>query len=173
MWNAGAQSFPDACVGWIDVRDVACAHIHAFEIPSANGRYCLVERFANGSQLLEVLQELYPTLEFPAKWVYFSLLNYVLCRLFDPFLVSALHLKTCDLLNNIMEKKRIYWTAHASSSLKLAINLDSDLKITLHQTWKIYDLYILLQRIIFSFLSTLLFTIDFKNCFVIRQIHRL
>ncbi|XP_027113830.1 cinnamoyl-CoA reductase 1-like isoform X1 [Coffea eugenioides] len=72
----GAQSFPNATLPWVDVRDVACAHILAFEIPSANGRYCLVERFANGSQLLEVLQELYPTLEFPAKFIDCSSLTF-------------------------------------------------------------------------------------------------
>ncbi|CDP18890.1 unnamed protein product [Coffea canephora] len=63
----GAQSFPDACVGWIDVRDVACAHIHAFEIPSANGRYCVVGKNVHWSEIVKILRQLFPTLQLPNK----------------------------------------------------------------------------------------------------------
>ena len=38
----GARTFPNASFGWINVKDVANAHVQAFEIPSAGGRYCLV-----------------------------------------------------------------------------------------------------------------------------------
>ena len=34
-------SFKD--VGWVNVKDVANAHIQAYEIPTASGRYCLVD----------------------------------------------------------------------------------------------------------------------------------
>ncbi|KAL5543335.1 hypothetical protein UlMin_007119 [Ulmus minor] len=40
--GAGCQAFPKEVLGFIDVRDVAYAHVQAFEIASANGRYCLV-----------------------------------------------------------------------------------------------------------------------------------
>ncbi|GAB2277034.1 hypothetical protein Dimus_011742 [Dionaea muscipula] len=39
----GAQTFPNATIGWVNIKDVANAHIQAFEVPSAIGRYCLAE----------------------------------------------------------------------------------------------------------------------------------
>ncbi|KAL6326297.1 hypothetical protein AAG906_004794 [Vitis piasezkii] len=38
----GAQTFPNISSWWVDVRDVANAHIQAYEIPEASGRYCLL-----------------------------------------------------------------------------------------------------------------------------------
>ncbi|XP_043691617.1 phenylacetaldehyde reductase-like [Telopea speciosissima] len=61
----GAQSFPNVTFGWVNVKDVANAHIQAFEIPSANGRYVFVERVAHYSQVVKALGELYPTLHLP------------------------------------------------------------------------------------------------------------
>ncbi|CAB4278444.1 unnamed protein product [Prunus armeniaca] len=63
----GARTFPNASFGWINVKDVANAHIQAFEIPSASGRYCLVERVAHFSEVVRILQELYPGLQLPEK----------------------------------------------------------------------------------------------------------
>lgn len=61
------QTFPNATFGWVNVKDVANAHIQAFEIPSASGRYCLVERVAHYSEIVDVLHELYPDFQFPEK----------------------------------------------------------------------------------------------------------
>ncbi|XP_068343153.1 phenylacetaldehyde reductase-like [Pyrus communis] len=47
---------------FVDVRDVASAHIQAFEIPSASGRYCLVGQVADDLDILKILRQLYPTL---------------------------------------------------------------------------------------------------------------
>ncbi|WRX35123.1 NAD-dependent epimerase/dehydratase - like 10 [Theobroma cacao] len=66
-FSAGAQTFPNATFGWVNVKDVANAHIQAFEIPSASGRYCLVERVAHYSEIVKVLQELYPSFQLPEK----------------------------------------------------------------------------------------------------------
>ncbi|KAL3516445.1 hypothetical protein ACH5RR_023347 [Cinchona calisaya] len=63
----GAESFPSAPIRWVDVRDVAYAHILAFEVPSACGRYCIIERFAHCSEVMKILNELYPTLPLPEK----------------------------------------------------------------------------------------------------------
>jgi len=49
------------------VKDVANAHILAYENASANGRYCLVERVAHYSEIVKVLPDLYPTLQLPEK----------------------------------------------------------------------------------------------------------
>ncbi|KAL1326090.1 hypothetical protein AAHE18_13G203900 [Arachis hypogaea] len=63
----GAQTFPNATFGWVNVKDVANAHIQAYEIPSATGRYCLVERVVHYSELVNILRDLYPTLPLPEK----------------------------------------------------------------------------------------------------------
>ncbi|CAL1409640.1 unnamed protein product [Linum trigynum] len=63
----GAQTFPNATFGWVHVKDVAEAHIKAFEIPSANGRYCLVEKVAHYSEVVNTLKKLYPSVQLPEK----------------------------------------------------------------------------------------------------------
>lgn len=64
---SGAQTFPNATFGWVNVKDVANAHIQAFENPDANGRYCLVERVAHYSEVVNILNELYPDFQLPEK----------------------------------------------------------------------------------------------------------
>jgi len=49
------------------VKDVANAHIQAYEIASASGRYCLVERVAHFSELANILKDQYPTYQVPEK----------------------------------------------------------------------------------------------------------
>ncbi|CAJ1957982.1 unnamed protein product [Sphenostylis stenocarpa] len=63
----GAQTFQNASFGWVNVKDVANAHILAYESASANGRYCLVERVAHYSDIVKSLRDLYPTLQLPEK----------------------------------------------------------------------------------------------------------
>ncbi|KAJ9158827.1 hypothetical protein P3X46_024373 [Hevea brasiliensis] len=63
----GAQIFPNENLRLVDVRDVANAHIQAFERPSASGRYCLVARVTHFSEVLEIVHEHYPTLGLPER----------------------------------------------------------------------------------------------------------
>ncbi|KAK9735964.1 hypothetical protein RND81_04G241700 [Saponaria officinalis] len=63
----GAETYPNASFGWVHVKDVAMAHILAFEVPSANGRYCLVESVAHFSDIVKMLKELYPNATLPDK----------------------------------------------------------------------------------------------------------
>ena len=65
--NAGAETFPNSSMGWVDVKDVANAHILAFENPSASGRYCLVERVVHYSEVVKILREIYPSSKLPEK----------------------------------------------------------------------------------------------------------
>ncbi|CAI9774507.1 unnamed protein product [Fraxinus pennsylvanica] len=62
-----AEPYPNATFGWVNVKDVATAHILAFENPSANGRYLLVESVAHYSEIVKILHELYPALPLPEK----------------------------------------------------------------------------------------------------------
>ncbi|CAL5423795.1 unnamed protein product [Camellia sinensis] len=61
----GSQTYPNASFGWVNVKDVANAHVQAYEIPSANGRYCLVERVAHYSEVVNILHKLYPSFQLP------------------------------------------------------------------------------------------------------------
>ena len=61
------KAVPATNYRFIDVRDVASAHIQAFEVPSATGRYCLVSHTAHISEALEIIQQLYPTLHIPER----------------------------------------------------------------------------------------------------------
>ncbi|KAJ4969677.1 hypothetical protein NE237_002776 [Protea cynaroides] len=63
----GAKTFPNYTFAWVDIKTVANAHIQAFEVPSASGRYVLVSRVAHYSQIVKTLHELYPTLNLPEK----------------------------------------------------------------------------------------------------------
>ncbi|XP_057750404.1 cinnamoyl-CoA reductase CAD2-like [Arachis stenosperma] len=63
----GAQTFPNATFGWVNVKDVANAHIQAYEIPSASGRYCMVERVVHFSEFVKILRDLYPALPLPER----------------------------------------------------------------------------------------------------------
>ena len=66
--NVGAQTiFPNYNLGWVNVKDGANAHVQAYEIPSASGRYVLAETVAHFSGIVEVLRELYPDLQLPEK----------------------------------------------------------------------------------------------------------
>ncbi|XP_031494201.1 phenylacetaldehyde reductase-like [Nymphaea colorata] len=63
----GSSTYPNATFGYVNVKDVAQAHVLAFEDASANGRYCLVERVAHYSDVVKILHELYPDYKLPAK----------------------------------------------------------------------------------------------------------
>ncbi|KAF2293423.1 hypothetical protein GH714_001561 [Hevea brasiliensis] len=57
----GAQTYLYDNWYLVDVRDVANAHIEAFELASASGRYCLVETVVHFSEFLKIVHKHYPT----------------------------------------------------------------------------------------------------------------
>ncbi|KAF3327140.1 cinnamyl alcohol dehydrogenase [Carex littledalei] len=63
----GSTTFPNFCLPWIHVKDVAMAHILALEIHSAHGRYCLVDRVAHFSEVVQIIRKLYPSIPVPEK----------------------------------------------------------------------------------------------------------
>lgn len=54
---------------FVDVRDVAAAHLLAYERDDARGRYLAVDAFVTMRELMEVVRELYPDLKPPRKVV--------------------------------------------------------------------------------------------------------
>ncbi|XP_062114864.1 phenylacetaldehyde reductase-like isoform X1 [Humulus lupulus] len=66
---AGSQTFADSVYRFVDIRDVVLAHIQAFEVPSASGRYCVVGHVVPISEALLIIGQLYPTLNIPKKSV--------------------------------------------------------------------------------------------------------
>lgn len=63
----GSETYGNMTLGWVHVKDVAMAHILAFEVPSAKGRYCLVETTAHFADIVRNLKELYPNAPLPEK----------------------------------------------------------------------------------------------------------
>ncbi|CAO2837312.1 unnamed protein product [Amaranthus hypochondriacus] len=63
----GSETYRNETFGWVHVKDVAEAHILAFETPSANGRYLLNESVHHVSEAVKLLRELYPNLKLPTK----------------------------------------------------------------------------------------------------------
>ncbi|XP_056164340.1 phenylacetaldehyde reductase-like [Syzygium oleosum] len=61
----GTEEYPNASYGFVDVRDVAQAHIQALENPSASGRYCVVGGIMHRHKASKILRHLYPTLHLP------------------------------------------------------------------------------------------------------------
>ncbi|PWA69999.1 cinnamoyl-CoA reductase 1 [Artemisia annua] len=62
MIETGQGVFADGIYRLVDVRDVAMAHILAFENPEANGRYCVVGKVIHSSDIMKIVAKLYPTL---------------------------------------------------------------------------------------------------------------
>ncbi|KAL6129728.1 hypothetical protein ACLB2K_073077 [Fragaria x ananassa] len=63
----GKEQFPNKNYRFVDVRDVANAHILAFENPSAWGRYCLVGSTNHCSEIVKMLRNIFPALTLPDK----------------------------------------------------------------------------------------------------------
>ncbi|KAK9913035.1 hypothetical protein M0R45_036861 [Rubus argutus] len=63
----GTETFPNTTYRFVDVRDVANAHILAFENPSASGRYCLVGSVKHCSEVVKILRDISPALTLPEK----------------------------------------------------------------------------------------------------------
>ncbi|KAL5229307.1 hypothetical protein ABZP36_017572 [Zizania latifolia] len=65
--NGSSSTYPNFSFGWVNVKDVALAHILAYEVPSANGRYCVVARVAHYSEMVKIIREMYPNIPLPDK----------------------------------------------------------------------------------------------------------
>ncbi|GAB4832313.1 hypothetical protein Ancab_006326 [Ancistrocladus abbreviatus] len=62
-------TYPNGYVMYVDVRDVSNAHIQAFEIASASGRYCLVDSSLHFSDIIKIIRESFPNFKLAEKCV--------------------------------------------------------------------------------------------------------
>ncbi|TVU20742.1 hypothetical protein EJB05_30337 [Eragrostis curvula] len=66
---SGSPVYPNYSFGWANVKDVALAHVLAFETPSASGRYCMADKVVHFSDVVKIIHDLYPSLPVPDKCV--------------------------------------------------------------------------------------------------------
>ena len=65
--TGSSSTYPNFSFGWVNVKDVALAHILAYEVPSAYGRYCMVERVVHYSEVVNIIRKMYPTIPLADK----------------------------------------------------------------------------------------------------------
>ncbi|KAJ0682889.1 putative cinnamyl-alcohol dehydrogenase [Helianthus annuus] len=66
--ETGKEVFADGIYMLVDVRDIAIAHILAFENAEANGRYFIVGDVVRSSEIKIILDKLYPDLGFSQRY---------------------------------------------------------------------------------------------------------
>nr|CAB3480905.1 unnamed protein product [Digitaria exilis] len=67
------RSYPNAVAAYVDVRDVARAHVLAYETPSAAGRYLCAGVVLHRAQLVGMLRDLFPEYPVTAKYSTFNI----------------------------------------------------------------------------------------------------
>lgn len=66
-YSGTSKTFPNAAFGWVSVKDVAMAHILAFEKPESEGRYICNERVLHMGDIVSLLKKFYPQYPIVAK----------------------------------------------------------------------------------------------------------
>ncbi|CAI9278971.1 unnamed protein product [Lactuca saligna] len=66
--ETGKEVFPDGIYRLVDVRDVANAHILAFENPEASGRYIMVADVNHSSDIMKIVNQGYPAFEYSERY---------------------------------------------------------------------------------------------------------
>jgi dihydroflavonol-4-reductase len=61
------KALPPQTFGYVDVRDVALGHILAYENENAEGRHILCTQCVDGSELMNLIEEVNPEIEVPRK----------------------------------------------------------------------------------------------------------
>ncbi|XP_062211463.1 phenylacetaldehyde reductase-like [Phragmites australis] len=65
--TSGSPVYLNYSFGWVNVKDVALAHVLAFETPSASGRYCMADKVVHFSDVVKTIHDMYPSLPLPDK----------------------------------------------------------------------------------------------------------
>ncbi|KAL3687054.1 hypothetical protein R1sor_013363 [Riccia sorocarpa] len=69
MLTGAMKEYPNLQLGYVNVKDVALAHVLAFETLSAEGRYNLAVEILHYEQVAEILRKLAPGYPVPSKMV--------------------------------------------------------------------------------------------------------
>lgn len=54
------KTYPNTVSGYVDVRDVARAHVLVYETPTAHGRYLCIGDVVHRSEFIRMMKELFP-----------------------------------------------------------------------------------------------------------------
>nr|ALG76007.1 cinnamoyl-CoA reductase [Miscanthus floridulus] len=65
--DGSARTFANAVQAYVDVRDVADAHLRVFESPRASGRYLCAERVLHREDVVRILAKLFPEYPVPTR----------------------------------------------------------------------------------------------------------
>ncbi|KAG0479876.1 hypothetical protein HPP92_010734 [Vanilla planifolia] len=65
--DGSAKTYANAVQAYVDVRDVAEAHIRVYESPSASGRYLCAESVLHREDVVRILAKLFPQYPIPLK----------------------------------------------------------------------------------------------------------
>ena len=65
--NGATKNYTNSVQAYVDVKDVALAHILVFETPSASGRYLCAESVLHRGDLVEILAKFFPEYPIPTK----------------------------------------------------------------------------------------------------------
>ncbi|MCO5600271.1 hypothetical protein L7F22_054381 [Adiantum nelumboides] len=69
LLNGSSDSYENTTIGVVDVKDVAQAHLLAYEIPAASGRYLCCNEMVTKSTMVEILRQLYPGYTLPSRCI--------------------------------------------------------------------------------------------------------
>ncbi|KAL3686864.1 hypothetical protein R1sor_013173 [Riccia sorocarpa] len=58
MLKGVTKEYPNSSYGYVNVKDVALAHILAYEIPTAEGRYLLADKVLHYEEVVEILKKI-------------------------------------------------------------------------------------------------------------------
>ncbi|KAL3686917.1 hypothetical protein R1sor_013226 [Riccia sorocarpa] len=61
------KEYPNLSLCYVNVKDVALAHILAYEIPTAEGRYLLADKVLHYEEVVEILKKIAPGSPLPSK----------------------------------------------------------------------------------------------------------
>ncbi|KAF0911434.1 hypothetical protein E2562_008308 [Oryza meyeriana var. granulata] len=65
--DGSAKKYTNAVQAYVDVRDVAAAHVLVFESPGASGRYLCAERVLHREDVVHILGKLFPEYPVPTR----------------------------------------------------------------------------------------------------------
>uniref|UniRef100_A0A453KX91 cinnamoyl-CoA reductase n=1 Tax=Aegilops tauschii subsp. strangulata TaxID=200361 RepID=A0A453KX91_AEGTS len=65
--DGSAKKYANAVQAYVDVRDVAAAHVRVFEAPGASGRHLCAERVLHREDVVHILGKLFPEYPVPSR----------------------------------------------------------------------------------------------------------